>query len=159
MNMTASRTKLPACMLLACSLPALAAPTVEVSSQLGGEYITWYHDTSIMRSILYVTNHEPYSVICDSQMTTHYKDKTSQMEIRIVPGKTESFRFHFNKSVTSIKLQLTCIPDDAEKDLVKKEGKLQDSSVEKTTDNMTTRKLKPEESKPVEVEIQDLGQF
>jgi hypothetical protein len=145
--------------LLTCPQFILAAPNTSVSAQLHGEHITWDHTGSSVKTKLNVTNHEAYSVICDAEMKTSYDEKIKKEEVTIPPGKTTTFPFRHNKSVTKLQLFLICQADAAEKAKVKETGRIEGSGSEQTTDNIVTRKLEQEAPKEVKVPVEELGQF
>lgn len=147
---------LPAC-LLACLVEA--APLVTISGQTHGENVSWHRETSAVRTTVYLTNHEPYAVICDAEMKTSYEEKLEKPEITIPAGKTASFDFRHNKSVTNLQVFLVCEANKAEKAKMEEQGQTGDARIEKTTGDIVTHKLEPEAPKTHKVEVEDLGHF
>lgn len=142
---------------LACT--ASAAPFVSISGQTHGENVSWHHETSAVRTTVYLTNHEPYAVICDAEMKTSYEEKLKKPEITIPAGKTAGFDFRHNKSITQLQVFLVCEADKEQKAKVIEHGKLDGSLIEATTGDIVTHKREPTEHKENKVEVEDLGRF
>ena len=136
-----------------------ADPNISISPQLHGQHVTWHSEIAAVKATLYLTNHEPYAVICDGEMKTNKDEKQRLEETRIPAGKTIPLVFRYTRSITGVHIMLVCVPSEEEKALVDKEGKLEGSNMEKTSDRIITRKLEQEKKAPVSVPVEDLNRF
>ena len=161
--MTSSRLLVPFTAFVSLTLLSLgvqASPSVDVSTQLQGLYVTYQTEAKPIRAILYATNHEAYAVICDAEMKTNRDEKQKLVETRIAAGTTVPFTFHYIRSITGIHLSLMCIPSE-EKAIVEEKGKVEGSNSEQTNDRVITRKLAPpkEDTRPIVIPVEDLSHF
>jgi hypothetical protein len=141
--------------------PAIQAnPSVDVSTQLQGLYVTYQTETKSVRTLLYATNHEAYAVICDAEMKTNRDEKQKLVETRIESGTTITFTFNYIRSITGIHLSLMCVPTE-EKAIVEAKGKAEGSNSEQSNDRIIIRKLAPpkEDTRPVIIPVEDLSHF
>lgn len=131
------------------------APSHEVLQQIGGLAVNYDVEAADYRTILHVTNHENFAILCDASMTTNKQERDRSAETLVAPDKTISFRFKHRGSVDSIKIYLVCEPAD-------KSASNDKQAAAKPKENDSKKPLNENPapaaaSKPVAVPVEDLG--
>ncbi len=144
-----------ALLFLPCLVSA-GAPSYEVLQQIGGLAVNYDVEAADYRTILHVTNHENFAILCDASMTTNKQERDRSAETLVAPDKTISFRFKHRGSVDSIKIYLVCEP--ADKSASNDKPAAATTPKEHDGERPLNEHLAPAAaSKPVVVPVEDLG--
>jgi len=97
---------------IVCLLASLAVraegPSHEVFPQLNALAVNYHIESNEIRSILYVTNHEEFDILCDASLYTDKQEKSKGTETIIHPHKTGAFTFKHRVSIERVKIYLVC---------------------------------------------------
>ncbi|HSC76211.1 MAG TPA: hypothetical protein VLB90_08250 [Pseudomonadales bacterium] len=83
-------------------------PNYEVFPQLKSLRVNYQVESRKKQMVLYATNHEKFTILCDAAAITNKQEKTKGRETRVAPGQTITFPFTHGSYVTDVRLYLMC---------------------------------------------------